>query len=101
VQYAPLPQHPAIERDLALLVPDALSAGVVETTIRDAAGGWLESVSIFDVYTGKGVPDGMRSIGYRLLFRASDRTLTDEQVDAQIERVLRRLKEEHGIERRG
>jgi phenylalanyl-tRNA synthetase beta chain len=101
VQYTPLPQHPATDRDLALLVPNALSAGAVEATIRGAAGDWLESVSIFDVYTGKGVPDGTRSIGYRLLFRAPDRTLTDEQADAQVERVLRRVKEEHGIERRG
>jgi phenylalanyl-tRNA synthetase beta chain len=95
-----LPAYPAVERDLALLVPRGVAAELVEQTIRDAAGAWLENIVVFDLYAGEGVPPGVRSIGFRLLFRAADRTLTDADVDAQIDRILRRLKEAHGIGRR-
>jgi phenylalanyl-tRNA synthetase beta chain len=97
----PLPAFPAIERDLALLVPDDLPAARVEACIRSAGGRLLEWVAPFDLYRGRGIPDGTRSIAYRLRFRAADRTLTDEEVDGAVGRVLRRLREELGVERRG
>jgi phenylalanyl-tRNA synthetase beta chain len=93
--------QPAIDRDLALLVPDTLPAAVVSAAIRDAAGPLLERLEIFDLYTGSGVPSGSRSIAFRLVFRAAERTLRDEEVDEAIERVLNRLSDDHGIERRG
>ncbi|HUF12125.1 MAG TPA: phenylalanine--tRNA ligase subunit beta [Longimicrobiales bacterium] len=98
--YAPLPTHPAVERDLALLVPAAVPAGVVERSIRGAAGELLDAVAPFDVFRGAGLPAGSRSVAFRLRFRAPGRTLTDEEVDRAVERVLRALKEEHDIERR-
>lgn len=98
--YRPLPAFPAIERDLALLVPDALAAARVEAVARDAAGDLLEEVGIFDVYRGKGVEDGVRSIAYRLRFRSPERTLTDAEADGAVERVLARLEEELDVRRR-
>ncbi|MEJ2678589.1 MAG: phenylalanine--tRNA ligase subunit beta [Gemmatimonadota bacterium] len=100
-QYRPLPAFPPIERDLALLVPDALAADRVGTTAREAAGDLLEDVRVFDVYRGKGVPDGQRSIAFRLRFRSPERTLTDDDADAAVARVLKRLEEELGVRRRG
>ncbi len=100
-QYRPLPQYPAIEQDVALLVPETLPSGQVEQSIRAAAGPLLEAVEPFDLYRGKGIPEGTRSIAYRLRFRAPDRTLTDADADAAVKRILTTLKTEHGVERRG
>ena len=98
---APLPTQPAIDRDLALLVPGSIPAARVADTIRDAAGEWLETLEVFDVYTGEGVDEGMRSIAYRLVFRHPERTLKDAEVDQAVDRVLERLEDAHGVERRG
>jgi phenylalanyl-tRNA synthetase beta chain len=100
-RFVPLPAFPPVERDLALLVPLDLAAASVADTVRSAAGPLLESVEPFDLYRGKGIPDGTRSLALRLRYRAADRTLTDAEVDASVGRVLKRLKEAHGIERRG
>ncbi len=97
----PLPTQPATDRDLALLVPDSTPAVAVAATIRQAAGGLLESLHIFDLYTGPGVPDGFRSIAFRLVFRHQERTLRDEEVDAVVDQVLHHLDQEHGVKRRG
>lgn len=98
--YREIPAFPAIERDLALVVADAVPAARVEALIRAAGGANLQAVAPFDLYRGPGIPEGSRSIAFRLRFRAPDRTLTDREVEQATERVLRRLKEELGVERR-
>jgi phenylalanyl-tRNA synthetase beta chain len=100
VRFAGVPQHPAIERDLALLVATDRTAADVADVIRAAGGALLESLEPFDVYSGSGVPEGVRSIAWRLRFRAADRTLTDDEVDAVIRKVLTRLNEELGVQQR-
>ncbi|HYH83464.1 MAG TPA: phenylalanine--tRNA ligase subunit beta [Longimicrobium sp.] len=99
-KYAPLPTHPGSERDLALLVPFAVTAAELEETIRGAAGALLEGVFPFDLYEGKGLPEGTRSLAWRLRFRAPERTLTDVEVDSSIDAVLKALEERHGVRRR-
>jgi phenylalanyl-tRNA synthetase beta chain len=98
--FRPLPSQPPVDRDLALVVPDAVSAMTVEAGIRNAVGALLEFVEPFDVYAGAGIPAGTRSIAFRLRFRAPDRTLTDDEVDRAMEMILLRLREEHHVERR-
>lgn len=100
-RYRPVPAHPAIERDLALLVPEELPAAHVEEAIRGAAGTLLEAVFPFDLYTGAALGAGRRSIAYRMRYRAPDRTLRDEEVDQVMERVTTTLREDLGVERRG
>lgn len=100
VQYRPLPVHPGSERDLALLVPTSISAGEVGETIRGSAGVLLEDAFPFDLYDGKGIPEGTRSVAFRLRFRAADRTLTDAEVDGAVAAVLSALEERHGVHRR-
>ena len=99
-KYVPLPPHPGSDRDLALLVPFAVTAAELEETIRGAAGKLLEEVFPFDRYEGKGLPEGTRSLAWRLRYRAPERTLTDAEVDASIESVLKALEERHGVRRR-
>jgi len=96
-----LPPFPAVERDLALVVPDRLGAGAVEAAIREHGGALLGEVALFDLYRGQGVPDGHRSLAYRLRFVSVERTLTDEEVDRAVGRVVSHLKEAMGVERRG
>lgn len=101
VTYRPLPTQPAIERDLALLVPVDRASARAEAVIRERAGEHLEAVYPFDLYRGRGVPAGTRSIAYRLRFRALDRTLEDREADEAVRRILQGLSDELGIERRG
>jgi phenylalanyl-tRNA synthetase beta chain len=91
--YRALPEYPAVERDLALLVPEAVPAATVESAIREGAGEMLETVWPFDRYAGKGIPEGTRSLAFRLRFRLPERTLTDAEVDRAVERVLTGLAE--------
>lgn len=98
--YRALAAHPAMERDLALLVPGAVAASEVEAVARSAANELLEALEAFDLYEGAGLPEGMRSIGWRFRFRAPDRTLTDEEVDPVLRRIQTRLDEQIGVRRR-
>jgi phenylalanyl-tRNA synthetase beta chain len=97
---AALPDQPASERDLALLVPRGTAASEVLETLRGAAGPLLETAWPFDLYEGKGIPEGTRSIAFRLRFRAPDRTLTDAETDASVSSVLAALEERLGVRRR-
>jgi phenylalanyl-tRNA synthetase beta chain len=98
--YRALPEHPASERDLALLLPAGVSAGQARGVISESAGALLEAVHPFDQYTGKGIPEGTRSVAWRLRFRLADRTLTDAEVDAAVSRTLAALEERLGVRRR-
>jgi phenylalanyl-tRNA synthetase beta chain len=100
IRYAPLPTQPASERDLALLVPHGVSAEQVGATLVETGSALLEGLAPFDLYEGKGLPEGTRSVAWRLRFRAADRTLTDAEVDGAVDRVLRALEERHGVRRR-
>lgn len=91
VRYIPLPAMPAAEFDLALLVPNGTTAATVEKTIRDAAGELLEALVVFDEYRGKGLPDGTRSVGWRLTFRHPERTLRDKEIDGRRSMLLKTL----------
>jgi phenylalanyl-tRNA synthetase beta chain len=89
--YQPLPEFPAVERDLALLVSVGVASDSVEEVIRSAAGPLLQGLTPFDLYQGKGIPEGTRSIAFRLRFRLPERTLTDAEVDRAVQAVLQAL----------
>lgn len=86
--YRPLPRYPASARDLALLCGDELPVQTIEKAIRAAVPEILESVELFDVYRGAQIPEGQKSLAFNLTLRAADRTLTDAEVNAAMERVL-------------
>jgi phenylalanyl-tRNA synthetase beta chain len=100
MRYRAVPRHPGVDRDLALILPPGIwSEGVVQR-IWSEAGPLLAVVEIFDQYQGKGLPDGARSVGFRLRFQAEERTLTEAEVEASVAAVLRKL-DEDGIRLRG
>lgn len=92
-RFTPLPRFPAVERDISLIVKKSLTAERIIDTIREVSGELLEEVFLFDVYEGKPVPEGERSLAFSLSFRAKDRTLSSEEVDSLIKRIKEVLKE--------
>ena len=99
--YHPLPKFPASTRDIAVLVDDAVPAASMQATVEKAAGKLLESVKLFDVYKGKGIPEGKKSVAYSLSLRAPDRTLTDEECDKAMRAAISALETEFGAQLRG
>lgn len=96
-----LPTQPASQRDVAMLVPRGTTSKAVLDAILAAEVRLLEHVELFDVYEGDDLPEGTRSLAYRLRFRASDRTLTEREVDKAFGRILKNVKEATGVEPRG
>ncbi len=92
-EYHPLPKFPATTRDLALLCDDDLPVQSIEKAIRAGAGSLLEQVDLFDIYKGKQIPDGKKSIAYNITMRSADRTLTDEDIEKAMEKILKKLAE--------
>jgi phenylalanyl-tRNA synthetase beta chain len=90
-QYQALPKYPAITRDLALLVDNAIPATRIISTIQKAGGSLLKEVTIFDVYTGEQVPTGQKSMAFALVYQAQDRTLTDKEIEEVQKSILGEL----------
>ena len=92
VKYKALPKFPAISRDLSLVCDKELASGeIIETIERSAKN--LEQVSLFDLYEGTGVPEGKKSVSYKLVFRRADKTMETEEADKAVEKVLKALGE--------
>jgi phenylalanyl-tRNA synthetase beta chain len=87
-----LPQFPSSRRDVAMLVPEAVTHETVLQAVKSAKAANLESVELFDVFRGQGVPDGQKSLAYAFTYRAADKTLTDADVNAAHAKVLETLK---------
>lgn len=91
--YVPMPKFPASTRDLALLCDDALPVMTMEKAIKTAAGKILEKIELFDVYKGSQIAEGKKSVAFNISMRASDRTLTDEEVNGAMSKILKALEE--------
>ncbi len=92
-QYHPLPRFPAATRDLALVCEETLPAGDVDAVIRKAGGKRLESLSLFDIYRGEKLGENKKSLAYNLVLRSGEGTLTDEEADGIIGKILKNLEE--------
>jgi phenylalanyl-tRNA synthetase beta chain len=95
------PRFPPVELDIAIVVAESVTAEKIEQAIRSAGGRLLEDLRLFDVYRGKGVESGKKSMAYALTYRLADRTLTAEEVDAAHEKLLRKVLAATGGELRG
>ncbi len=100
LEFRAFPAVPSLRRDLAVMLPDTITAAQVLDAVRVAAGEMLDDVGVFDVYTGEQVGEGRRSLALALSFRASERTLTDEDIAPARARILEAL-EGMGGELRG
>ncbi len=101
VEYVEVPRFPAVNLDLALLMDEDVTTEQVMTVMRRAGKKMLESVRLFDVYTGEGIPAGKKSLAFSLAYRLPDRTLTDDEVHGVHERLVAKVCSTLGAEVRG
>ena len=99
--YEDLTSFPSVRQDMAVVVPDGVSAAAVVGVVREAGGALLSRAEVFDVYRGAQVGEGSASLALRLEFRAPDRTLTDEEADQRREKIVAALAERLGARLRG
>lgn len=90
-RYTPLPKYPAVMRDLALLCDESVPVLELEKIIEKASGKYLESVKLFDVYQGKQVPQGKKSVAFSIVLRSAEGTLTDEQANSAVNKAVKAL----------
>ncbi len=90
-KYTGIAKHPAVNRDISMVVPKNVMVGQIEDVIAQRGGKILESYQLFDIYEGKQIVAGYKSVAYSIVFRAKDRTLTDEDVNSAMKKILNGL----------
>ncbi len=93
--FTPLPRYPAVTRDLAVVVDDAVAAGDLLRTLWQANEGWIKEIRLFDLYQGKPIPSGKKSLAFRLIYQKEDRTLTDREVNEFHQKLVELLAREY------
>ncbi|NOZ72889.1 MAG: hypothetical protein GXP38_13425 [Chloroflexi bacterium] len=100
IHVRPFSEYPPVKEDIALIVDENIPAGVVEELIRQTGGALLTDVQLFDVYRGKGIPAGKKSLAYSLTFQSPSKTLTDKNTAKLRRKIVARLQRELGAELR-
>ncbi len=98
--YAEIPRFPPVRRDLAFVVDASAGAEAVRAALVEAGGDLVGDVVLFDVFTGRPIPEGKKSFAFAVDFRAPDRTLTDDEADAVVTRIVDRLAKDFGAQLR-
>ncbi|MBM0741698.1 phenylalanine--tRNA ligase subunit beta [Phormidium sp. CLA17] len=98
--FKPFSAFPASDRDIAFFVPTQFSVADIERTIRTAGGNLLDSIDLFDEYRGQNVPEGQRSLAFRLVYRSGDRTLTEDDINPIQQKVRETLVEKFRVDLR-
>ncbi|QAT41075.1 phenylalanine--tRNA ligase subunit beta [Clostridium sp. JN-9] len=99
-KYKPLPKFPAVTRDMALLVDESTLVSDIEQIMHKQGGNMVESIKLFDVYKGKQIPQGKKSIAYSITYRMENKTLTDAEVNKVHDKILRTLEMKLGAQLR-
>lgn len=95
-EYTPLPKFPSVSRDIAVIVKKDVTVAMLEACIRTSAKGLLRNVTLFDIYTGSQLVEGMKSVAFNLILRADNRSLTTQEADEEISSILKGLSEQFG-----
>jgi phenylalanyl-tRNA synthetase beta chain len=96
IVYALPPKYPAAERDLCVVAQTETTNAQIQRVIEESGGDILESVALFDVFTSAQIGEGKRSLAYTLRFRSPEKTLTDDEVDAALEKIRESLRDTIG-----
>ncbi len=99
-EYVPLPKFPSVTRDIAVVCDEAVTVGALEKAIRKGAKGLLKEAALFDIYRGKGIDEGKKSVAFNLVLRADDRSLTSEEADEDVKAILEALEKDCGAKLR-
>lgn len=97
IKYHGVPKFPAITRDISLTMKQEVTAGEVEEIIRTKGGKLLESYELFDIYEGSQILKGYKSLAYKIVFRAADRTLTDDEAGKVMDKIISSLAEKEVV----
>lgn len=89
ISYTPIAKFPAVNRDLALICDKSIPVGELTKIIKNSSGKLLENVCIFDVYEGEQIPKDKKSVALNISLRSSEATLTDEQVNSVIKKIIK------------
>ena len=100
MKYKEISKFPSVKKDLAVVVDKNVTAEEIAVLIKKAGGSSLSKIEAFDVYTGKGIDENKKSIAYSLTFEKMDRTLTDEEINQSIEKIVEMLNKKIGAELR-
>jgi phenylalanyl-tRNA synthetase beta chain len=95
-----LPKYPSVSRDSALIVDEDIACQTIVEAIVSAKVKYLQDIKVFDLYQGDPIPCGKKSLAFRMMFQAPDRSLTDEEVNVLFEKILSHLKNKMEIELR-
>ncbi len=98
--YNQLPRFPRVLRDVAFTLDASIEAGRVEKCLRDCGGDLLQEVELFDVYEGKNLPTGKRSLAFTLVLLSPERTLIESEIDSEVQRIVKRIQQEFNAELR-
>jgi len=93
-----IPAFPSVRRDVAMLVPEATTHVQIQKAVKKAKIKQLDSLEVFDVFRGKNVPEGQKSVAYTFIYRDAEKTLTDQAVNKMHEQLIAQLKQELGAE---
>jgi len=96
----PVTKYPAVRRDLAIVVREEVNTGAVQALIRKKAGSWLKELRLFDLYRGEQIQEGYKSLAFSLTWQASDKTLTDDEVNSLHQKIDQALQKEFGADLR-
>lgn len=91
MKYKEISKYPTIKKDLSIVVDNNITASDIAIQIKKAAGSLLLTSEVFDVYTGKGIPDGKKSLAFSLTFGANDRTLKDEEINPILDKIIEKM----------
>ena len=100
MKYKEISKFPSVKKDIAVVVDKNITSDEIATVIKKAGGSSLNKIDVFDVYTGKGIDENKKSIAYSLTFEKMDRTLTDEEINESIEKIVDMLSKKLGAELR-
>jgi phenylalanyl-tRNA synthetase beta chain len=89
-----LPRFPAVHRDIAMLVPEKVAAGDIVAAVKDSGNRMLDSVELFDVYRGKSIESGFKSVALAITYRSGQGTLDDRKVDAMHQKIIKLIESE-------
>ena len=101
IDYKPLPKFPAVSRDFSFICDESLEVGTIEEVMAKAAGKLCEGVKLFDIFRGEKIGEGKKSVAFRVILRAPDRTLTVEEADKVSGKILKDLSYKLGLNIRG
>ena len=94
--FVPLSKYPAVRRDLSIVINEKIRSAEVMSACRDASGELLRDLQLFDVFRGQGIDSDKKSLALGLIFQASSRTLTEDEIETSVQRVIKRLAKDLG-----